>query len=659
MIFPTLWFLVALQQPARPVVTVSIEPGAAKIQIGDTLRLLVRALDGAGQAVVAPAVRWFQSGGSFEGTVDSTGLVTAGATGTIVATVVVRGPDGGKPVTAVAQVVVLPLPIARVSIEPDVTGMVVGQSLTFSATSYASNDDQRSDPITWTSDNPAVARVASSGRVTALKVGVATLIAKAGRVERTVRLRVAPSSGREVTLGPARSSIRTGDVIRFSALTKGIAGGPGSRIQPEWSITPGNATIDRDGAFVADLPGTYQVFASYAGKTAEAVVEVAPRDAVRPIKVLGRLPIQMMATEFWLHPDGRHGYLATAGLTGVGGDRLYAIDVGNPAAPVITDSVMVDARIVNDVMATEDGKYAVMTREQASNRKNGIVILSLADPAHPKPISEFTETVSGGVHSTFVYQGFVYLTDDATGSMRVIDIRDPMKPRQVARWETPPPSAGRTVHDIDVKDGLAYLSYWNDGLIILDVGNGVKGGSPQNPVFVSQFKYDLNALYRDVEAVGGPGFIRGTHTAWRQGRYVYLADEVFPAKPIGQGVAGFGRAFGRMQVIDVSDITKPKSVAWFEPKDGGTHNIWVAGDSLFLGDYQGGLRVLDISGELRGDLARQGREIGVVATADKAGHVPNVPGAWGAIYRNGFIYVPDTNNGLWILQIEPKRQLTP
>ena len=80
MIFPTLWFLVALQQPARPVVTVSIEPGAAKIQIGDTLRLLVRALDGAGQAVVAPAVRWFQSGGSFEGTVDSTGLVTAGAT---------------------------------------------------------------------------------------------------------------------------------------------------------------------------------------------------------------------------------------------------------------------------------------------------------------------------------------------------------------------------------------------------------------------------------------------------------------------------------------------------------------------------------------------------------------------------------------------------
>ena len=45
-----------------------------------------------------------------------------------------------------------------------------------------------------------------------------------------------------------------------------------------------------------------------------------------------------------------------------------------------------------------------MTREGASNRKNGIVMLSFEDPAHPKPIAEFTETVTGGVHSTFVYQ---------------------------------------------------------------------------------------------------------------------------------------------------------------------------------------------------------------------------------------------------------------
>jgi hypothetical protein len=108
----------------------------------------------------------------------------------------------------------------------------------------------------------------------------------------------------------------------------------------------------------------------------------------------------------------------------------------------------------------------------------------------------------------------------------------------VAQWKTEArPDAGRTLHDIDVQDGLLYGSWWNDGLVILDVGNGLRGGSPSNPVMVSQFKYDLNALYRTVEADGGPGFIRGTHTAWRHKNYVFIADEVFPSSGV-QGAKG-------------------------------------------------------------------------------------------------------------------------
>ena len=67
------------------------------------------------------------------------------------------------------------------------------------------------------------------------------------------------------------------------------------------------------------------------------------------------------------------------------------------------------------------------------------------------------------------------------------------------------PDAGRTLHDIDVQDGLVYASYWNDGLVVLDVGNGMKGGRPDNPQLVSQFKYDLDSLYSDVEARWRPG----------------------------------------------------------------------------------------------------------------------------------------------------------
>jgi len=646
----------AVPRPAAsPIARAAIQPAEAAVLVGDSLQLKAVAHDSLGQEYKDIAVTWFATGGHFEGSVDSLGVVTGGSTGTITVTALVRPKAGGRAITAQGRVTVLPQPAAKVVITPSPARFYAGQSLQLSATPYAANDDRRYDEVAWVSDRPAVLTVTAGGRVTAKAPGRATLTATAGRASRRLEITVVPNPVTQVSLEPAQVQVRAGDVVRFRFAARAGARAVADAL-PEWAIHPGGGEIGDDGSFVGEVPGSYRVQATFAGRTTLAAVTVLPRDVRRPTTLVGRLPIKGLAAEFWLHPDGRHGYLTTIG------DRIYAIDLSNPAQPAVTDSVVVDARTINDLMTTEDGKYGVLTREGASNRKNGIVVLSFEDPAHPKPIAEFTETVTGGVHSTYVYRGYVYLTDDATGSMRVIDIRDPYKPRQVARWETPRSSAGRMLHDIDVKDGLAYLSYWNDGLVVLDVGNGIKGGSPERPALVSQLKYDLNALYREVEAVGGPGFIRGTHTAWRAGKYVFVGDEVFSAKPRpteGGGVIGLGRAYGRLHVVDVSDLTSPKIVAHYEPKDGGTHNVWVAGDTLYLGDYQGGLRVLDISGELKGDLLRQGREIAHVVTGDKQGHVPNAANAWGAIYRDGYIYVPDINSGLWVVKVDAQAELTP
>ena len=216
-------------------------------------------------------------------------------------------------------------------------------------------------------------------------------------------------------------------------------------------------------------------------RTAQAVVRLAPREVSRPLTVVGRLPRTRFSTEeVWIHPDGKHAYLGSGG----GGDVMYAIDISDPSKPTVTDSVISNTRRVNDVMTTPDGKFLVFTREGASDRKNGIVICSLEDPKHPKVISEFTDGVTSGVHSAFIYKQerygtHIYLTNDGTGALHVIDINDPYHPKEVAQWKTPKThgNTGRTLHDIDVQNGLLYASYWNDGLVVLDVGAGIKGGA--------------------------------------------------------------------------------------------------------------------------------------------------------------------------------------
>ena len=242
--------------------------------------------------------------------------------------------------------------------------------------------------------------------------------------------------------------------------------------------------------------------------------------------------------------------------------------------------------------------------------------------------------------------------------MHVIDINDPLHPKQVAEWKTPgSDNSGRYIHDIDIRDGILYGSWWNDGLVMLDIGNGMKGGSPSNPQFVSQYKYDLDKLYREVEAVSGPGFTRGTHTAWRHKNYVFIADEVYRNGPVaGAKDAAASRMYGTLQVVDVSDVQNPKAVASYTPEYGGVHNVWVTGDTLYIGAYDGGFRVFDISGELRGDLRAQGREIGHLNTADMDGNTKNAAFTWGVVVnpKDGLAYVNDFNNGLWIVKVEPK-----
>jgi len=622
------------------VKTVEITPSAQEAEVGQKIKLSVTATDASGQVVKEQPSVYFA--GPFDiAAADDQGNVSLFGVGEVTVGAIVGGTPG------FTRLMVKPPSIKTIEIGTLKAPLVVGGTTQLNATTRIFSGDPRTGvPITWTSDNAQVATVDPGGVVMGVGPGKATITATSGVASATTTINVVNSNLRSLAVTASARTARTGDVIQFNA-----KGDPAGDFTTRWSVSGTGATIDADGAFVAERPGSYIVTGTSGTVSASSSIVVTPRDLEHELKVVGRIPMkEYQGAEQWI--IGNYAYYSTIH------DRFLVYDISDPANPKLTDTVQVDARLINDISTTADGKILVISREQASNRKNGIAFYDTSDPAHPKLISEYTATVSGGVHSAFVDGHYVYLTDDATGSMRVIDFKDVKNPKEVARWQTEPQAAatiktkegehiaGRYIHDLQVKDGLAYLAYWHDGLVILDVGAGLKGGSPEHPQLVSQFRFNHNELY-------GNGWLAGTHSVFRYKNYVFVGDEVFPAffdirSPKRIPVRGI------FHVIDVSDINNPRKVAEYTVPEGGAHNMWVADDMMYVGYYSGGARVLDVSGELRGELYNQGREIARLWTGDPNSFRPNMPFTWGAQPHNGLIYFNDINSGIWIVKLGDK-----
>jgi len=622
---------------------VEITPRTVETVAGQQLSFSAAGYDDAGNKMDAQPSAWFAA--PFDlGFADDKGTVTFTGSGDVRVGAIINGKTGFITVT------VRPQAVARVTITKPRAALALGTGLTLQAHAEMANGDPRTDQqVRWVSLRPDVASIDESGFVTGQAVGTATLEASVGDIKATTSIDVVRNPVRELFIAPKTSRVRTGDVVRFESVASGQTNARVSAIA-RWSISGAGATIDADGGFVAEKPGSYAVTATIGDRSAVATVTVVPREVARELEVVGRTAQEEFQTaEQWI--VGNYAYVSS-----IMAGRVWVYDISDPAKPVKVDSVSFDARVINDVSTTADGKIGVVTREGASNRKNGIVFLDLADPAHPKVLSEYTETVTGGVHSAYVNGHYVYLTDDATGSLRVIDFADPAKPKEVARWQTENALArevkspegetfigGRMLHDVQVVDGLIYMGYWKDGLVILDVGNGIKGGSPEHPQFVSQLRFNYSELY-------GPGWLAGAHSVFRYKNYVFLGDEVFPAQYDLTDKARIPTK-GVVHVVDVSDILNPRKVAEYDVPEEGAHNMWVENDVMYIGYYSGGARAVDVSGELRGNLYRQGREMARLWTGDAKGFRPNIPFAWGAQPHNGLIYFNDVHTGLWVTKL--------
>ncbi|HEY1097938.1 MAG TPA: Ig-like domain-containing protein, partial [Myxococcota bacterium] len=531
----------------------------------------------------------------------------------------------------------------------------------------ADGSERQDATLRWTSSDRAVATVDRFGNVTALKPGPVTIVAEFEGVRGETRYTVQANPVARVEIEVPTTEVRTGDVVHLKAVARRANGQVVADAPVLWTYAyvpddtiaaPGATGIIDRGLFAAEVPGRYTLVASSGPAAARLVVEARPRDVRRRITVQGRGSITNVHTsDFWpfTGQDGRD--YALVGTWG-GDGWAYVFDITDVANMVKTDSVQIDARIINDVTVSPDGRWGALSREGASNRVNGVVILDLSTPAHPKIASRFDQELTGGVHNMFATNDQLFAISNGDKYV-IVDLKDVAAPKYVGEYDHP----NSRIHDVWVRDGIAYSSEWGTGVVAVDVGNGKYGGSPAKPVLIGTYPTTSGAtheIYPYVQKSTGKVYLfLGDEIMSRQGRVWEGTNYQLSGGPGGGPPKGgiAQTSAGYTHIVDFTDPKNPKNIAKYHHEEFGAHDIIVEDDVLYQAYYDGGVRIVDVSGELVGNLAEQRREIAVFKPYDPQGFTANAPFVMNAMPWKGHILFTDFNSGLWAAKLEPKAKV--
>ncbi len=635
---------VLLVAPHAAAQSLEIEPASPTLQVGQSQQLEAFYVNADGERMRDTTVVFYAR--SDAAPTSRVGEVTAEAPGTheIIA---LRPATGSQDrIVQRVSVTVAQAPVGEVAFAEAPAQVYAGTQAPLVAEARTADGQVRDDvAVQMESSNPEVATVDRLHRIDAEAPGRVTLTARAEGHEATTTVEVLQNPVASMTLSGGADSARTGDVLDFAATARTEAGTAvgdapiryAVRTDHTEEIAPGaTAEIGADGRFVAEDAGQYTVVATSGGHTATHTVSVTPRGLEGAIEVVGRGRVSNVHTSdlwVWEAPDGRD--YAITGTWG-GDGEAYFWDVTDPSDITPVDTVTVDARTVNDVKVSEDGRTCIISREGASDRKNGMVILDCSDPTDVSIVTEYTNRLTGGVHNLFIYEDHVYALSNGR-RYEIINIEDRANPTRVTDFELETP--GHSIHDVWVDDGIAYSSNWDDGVVMVDVGNGVKGGSPSNPVEIGRYAYPSgwnHAAFPYDDAETGKNWVVAGDEAFPNG----LNTENEPTIPAGW-----------LHFVDVTDPETPSEEARYRVPEAGSHNFWVDGDTLYVAYYNAGLRVVDLSGDLKGNLYEQGREIAHFKSHDPEGRIPNAAMAWGPQPYKGHVFFSDWNSGLWAVEL--------
>src|SRR6185295_2940954 len=252
-----------------PVASVTVSPASATVLTGQAIQLTATPKDANGNPLTGRVVTWSSSNTSVA-TVTGNGLVTGGAAGSATITATSEGKTG------TAAITVTLVPVASVTVSPASPTVTAGQTVQLTATPKDANGNPLTGrTITWSSSNTSVATVSSSGLVSGVVAGSATITATSEGQSGTAAITVTNVSVASVTVSPATASVVAGQTVQLTATPKDANGTALTGRVVTWSSSnTAVASVNASGLVTGGAAGSATITATSEGKTGTAAITV-------------------------------------------------------------------------------------------------------------------------------------------------------------------------------------------------------------------------------------------------------------------------------------------------------------------------------------------------------------------------------------------------
>lgn len=253
----------------NPPVSVSITPANSGIYPGQTVQLTTNIRDIRNRDMRNMDVLWSSSEPNIA-SVSQDGLVTGKERGTVIITA-----RTGR-VKASATVNVFSVPAASVVVSAPSNTVTRGAQLQATAVARDANGNVLAGKVVgWSSSNPSVAQVNSSGLITGLAVGSTTINAVVDSKIGTLAVSVIGANPTSMSIVPGSATIPLGATATLTAEVKDQGGNvmPGQSVS--WSsASPSIATVNSLGLVTAIAAGTATIQATSGTLSAQATITV-------------------------------------------------------------------------------------------------------------------------------------------------------------------------------------------------------------------------------------------------------------------------------------------------------------------------------------------------------------------------------------------------